>query len=87
MRKSNFDPTLANGTWGAFEVVGRYSDLKIDDAAFPLYASRTTSADQATALGVGLNWYLSKTVAFKFDYYQTNFGFNAPGSPAVSTTP
>jgi len=82
--KTNFD--FANGTWGAFEVVARYSDLKIDDAAFPLYASRTTNADQATALGLGLNWYLSKTVAFKIDYYQTKFGFS-PGSPAVSSTP
>jgi phosphate-selective porin OprO/OprP len=32
--KGNFD--FANGTWGAFEVVARWSDLKIDDAAFPL---------------------------------------------------
>jgi hypothetical protein len=33
---------------------------------------------------VGLNWYLSKAVAFKFDYYQTKFDF-AAGAPAVST--
>ncbi len=82
--KTNFD--FANGTWGAFEVVARYSNLKIDDAAFPVYASRTTNADEATAYGVGLNWYLSKAVAFKLDFYQTKFGF-APGSPLVSTTP
>jgi phosphate-selective porin OprO/OprP len=82
--KTNFD--FSAGTWGAFEVVARYSGLKIDDAAFPLYASRSTNADQATAFGLGLNWYLSKAVLFKIDYYQTKFGF-APGSPLVSSTP
>jgi phosphate-selective porin OprO/OprP len=82
--KVNFD--FANGTWGAFEVTGRYSNLKIDDAAFPLYASNSTNADEATSYGLGLNWYLSKAVALKIDYYQTKFGF-APGAPAISTTP
>lgn len=73
------------GTWGAFEVTGRIANLKVDDAAFPLFASAATSADEATSFGAGLNWYLSKTVAFKFDYYQTHFGFNA-AAPAVSGT-
>lgn len=73
------------GTWGAFEVTARYANLKVDDAAFPTFASAATSADEASSLGLGLNWYLSKVVAFKFDYYQTHFGFN-PAAPAVSTT-
>ncbi len=80
----NFD--FANGTWGAFEIAARYADLKIDDAAFPLYASLSTNADEATSFGLGLNWYLSKAVVFKIDYLQTKFGF-APGAPAISTTP
>ncbi len=80
--KTNFD--FANGTWGAFEVTGRYANLKIDDAAFPLYASVSTNADEATSYGLGLNWYLSKAVVFKIDYYQTKFDF-APGAPASST--
>ena len=71
---NNFD--FANGTWGAFEVTARYSDLRIDDNAFPIFASASTNADEAKALGVGLNWYLSKAVVFKIDYYQTKFGFN-----------
>jgi phosphate-selective porin OprO/OprP len=76
----------SNGTWGAFEVTARYANLKVDDAAFPLYASAASNADEATSYGIGLNWYLSKAVAFKLDYYQTQFGF-APGAPAVPTTP
>ena len=81
---ANFN--FANGTWGAFEVTGRYANLKVDDAAFPLYASAASNADEATAFGLGLNWYLARAVVFKFDYFQTKFGF-APGAPAVSTNP
>lgn len=83
--RTNFDP--ANGTWGAFEVVGRYGELKIDDAAFPTFASAASSANKATSAGIGLNWYLSKAVLFKIDYYQTKFGFNGTFAPAVSSVP
>ena len=79
---NNFD--LSKGTWGAFEVAGRYANLKVDDAAFPLYASPAASAGEATSFGVGLNWYLSKAVRFTFDYYQTKFDA-APGAPATLT--
>jgi len=79
---NNFD--LSKGTWGAFELAARYANLKVDDAAFPLYASAAASADQATSLGLGLNWYLSKAVRFTFDYYQTKFDHPA-GAPATLT--
>lgn len=83
--RTNFD--LANGTWGAFEVVGRYGELKIDNAAFPLFASAASSANKASSAGIGLNWYLSKAVLFKIDYYQTKFDFNSTFAPAVSSVP
>jgi phosphate-selective porin OprO/OprP len=82
--RTNFSP--ASGTWGAFEVTGRFASVKVDDAAFPLYASAAGSAREASSIGLGLNWYLSKAVAFKLACYRTDFGFNA-GAPAVSTTP
>ncbi|HVT73305.1 MAG TPA: porin [Lacunisphaera sp.] len=81
--RTNFD--FASGTWGAFEVTARYADLKIDDAAFPLYASAASNADEASSVGLGLNWYLSKAVALKLDFYQTKFDA-PPGAPAVPTT-
>ncbi len=80
---TNFD--WSKGTWGAFEVTTRYANVKVDDAAFPLYASLAGNADEASSFGLGLNWYLGKAVAFKLDYYQTNFDFPA-GAPAVSTS-
>ena len=81
--RTNFD--LAAGTWGAFEVVGRYARLKVDDDAFPTFASAAASASEATAFGLGLNWYLSKTALIKLDYYQTDFGLHAL-APAVPTS-
>jgi phosphate-selective porin OprO and OprP len=82
--RTDFD--LSAGTWGAFEVAARYADLSIDDDAFPTFASPATAADEAKSVGLGLNWYLSKTVRFTFDYYQTRFGFNLL-APAVSAAP
>lgn len=79
---NNFD--LSNGTWGAFELAARYANLKVDDAAFPLYASPAAGAGEASSLGLGLNWYLSKAVRFTFDYYQTKFDA-APRAPATLT--
>lgn len=79
---TNFD--WSKRTWGAFEVTGRYANLQVDENAFPLYAAVASNAREAASIGLGLNWYLSKAVAFKLDYYQTNFTSPA-GAPAVST--
>lgn len=61
------------GGWGAWEVAAQLSQLKVDDAAFPLFADRATSASKATSWGVGLNWYLNKNVKLNLDYEQTDF--------------
>lgn len=82
--RTNFDSH--GGTWGGLELVARYADLKIDDTAFPVFASAASNADEAKAIGLGFNWFLSKAVVFKVDFYQTKFGFNSL-APAVSTTP
>lgn len=72
--KTNFD--LTAGTWGAFEVAARFENLRVDKAAFPLFADPAVSANEASTFGVGLNWYLSKAVRATFDYYQTSFENN-----------
>ena len=68
------------GTWGAWEVAVRYANLKIDDQAFPLFADPAVNANQASAFGLGLSWYLSKTVRTTFDYYRTRFANKVPVS-------
>ncbi|MFL6235084.1 MAG: OprO/OprP family phosphate-selective porin [Thermoanaerobaculia bacterium] len=69
--KKVFD--LAAHTWGAFEIAARYSELKLDDATFPTFASITSSARSAKAWAVGLNWYFSRSLRLLFDYENTKF--------------
>ncbi len=66
-----FDPVA--GTWGAFEVVGRVSQLDVDEKAFPTYADPARYARSATAWGAGLNWYWNRNVKWMFDYEHTTF--------------
>lgn len=74
--RSNFD--TANGTWGAFEVVGRVGGQTIDDDAFTgsaatALASLNTSARKAKGFGLGLNWFWNRFVKVQFSYDQTSF--------------
>jgi phosphate-selective porin OprO/OprP len=70
--KSNFDPR--NGAWGAFEIAGRYSDVRVDEDTFDLgFATKPQSTGGATAYTVGLNWYLNRNFKFMFTYEHTDF--------------
>ncbi len=67
--------------WGAFEVVGRYGRLDIDDAAFPVFADPATASTTARSWGIGLNWYLNANVKLVTNYARTAFDA-APGATA-----
>jgi phosphate-selective porin OprO and OprP len=70
--RNNFD--LEKGTWGAFEMVGRYGQLSLDNDIFNNgFANLGTSVSQANEWGVGLNWYPHKLVRLSLDYVQTEF--------------
>ncbi len=73
-----------NRTWGAWEIAVRYASLTIDDHAFPLFADPAASAREANATGIGLSWYLSRTIRATVDYYQTSFDVPEvpPAAPA-----
>ena len=43
------------GQWGAWQLVARYSELHIDDDAFPKFANPAFSAREADAWSLGLN--------------------------------
>jgi len=75
--KKPFD--LKTGGWGAFELVGRYTALRVDPDAFPTFANPNNSAQEAHDWGVGLNWYLNRNVRLYLDYDQTNFQGGAAG--------
>ena len=75
--KNSFD--WAAGTWGALELVARYSELNIDDDAFTAgLLSLASSAKNAQDVGVGVNWYLNRNVKLQVNYDQTSFDGGAP---------
>jgi phosphate-selective porin OprO/OprP len=64
--------------WGAFELVGRYGELAIDEDAFPLYADPALSARRIRAWGLGLNWYLNSNLKLVFNHTHASFDGGAP---------
>jgi phosphate-selective porin OprO/OprP len=70
--RSDFAP--GQGGWGAWEVAARYHELHVDQDAFDAgFASILTSASDAKAWGVGVNWYLNRWVKLMLDYDRTSF--------------
>ncbi len=69
--KKPFD--LAEKTWGALEIAARYGELDLDDDAFPIYANPSSSVSKEKAVGLGLNWYLTKQVKVSVNYEHTTF--------------
>ncbi len=73
--------SLSGGGWGAFEIAARLQQMTLDPAAFPNFAA-ANSARQATAWGVGLNWYLNRNIKLDLDYETTTF---EDGSTTIGT--
>jgi phosphate-selective porin OprO and OprP len=64
---------LSTGGYGALEIGVRYNWLDIDHDAFPTAADPTKSVDRARAVGVALNWQLSRILKAGADYEETWF--------------
>jgi phosphate-selective porin OprO/OprP len=75
--------SLADNTWGAFELVARYQEIDPDDDAFvggaASFADPDNAAREATAYGLGLNWYLNENLKWVLNYDHTSFDGGAPG--------
>ncbi len=69
-----FDP--AKKTWGALDLVGRYTEVALDRDAFPRYAEPAKYAQRARTWTGGFNWYLNDNVKFSSDYDYTRFTGN-----------
>lgn len=81
--KSSF--SLADGTWGAFEVAARYGVLDVEDAAFAgtsatWFANPATSAREASGTTLGLNWYLNRNVKATVNFEHTSFDGGESGA-------
>jgi phosphate-selective porin OprO/OprP len=78
-----FDPK--KGTWGAFELAARYSRLDIDDQAFALgFADPATSVGRASAITIGLNWYMNRALKLQLNYERTTFDRAIPFGPVTT---
>ena len=77
--KPSADLSPGHDGWGAFEVVGRYGVLEIDEGAFPLFADPAVSAEQASSWTLGLNWYLNRTLKLVVNYLHTSLQGGAAG--------
>jgi len=78
---------LGKEGWGAWEVVGRYSALNVDEAAFAgganSYADPTVSASSAKEWSIGLNWYPNWYVKLQLDYSRTKFHWGGGGTAST----
>ncbi len=77
--KPNHPFAVGGEGWGAFEVVGRYGELDIDDEAFPRYADPATAATRSRAYGIGLNWFLTSNLKLAFNHTRASFDGGAAG--------
>lgn len=69
--------SLADHTWGAWELAARYNVLNVDNAAFEggdaSFADPNSQASKASTWTLGVNWYLSESVKWVLNYEQTSF--------------
>ena len=78
-----FDPR--QGTWGAWEIAARISNLSTDTGQFKLnFVDPTVSAETATEYDLGLNWYLSQNLKLQIDYARTFFNGGGGVTGAVA---
>jgi phosphate-selective porin OprO/OprP len=82
--KRPFDPL--SGGWGAWQLVGRFGQLHIDDSAFQGFANPANSASAATSWSVGINWWLNRNVRLLTSYSLTTFTGGGAFSLLDSTT-
>jgi phosphate-selective porin OprO and OprP len=64
---------LRQGGWGAWQLVGRFGQLDIDDNAFNGFANPASSAREATAWSVGINWWPNKNIRLLTSFSRTTF--------------
>ena len=75
-----------SGGWGAWQLVGRFGQLEIDDDTFPSFANAANSASGATSWAVGINWWLNRNLRLLTSYSHTTFEGGGNFSPLDSST-
>ena len=81
-----------HGGWGAWELVARYQENNIDNAAFSTassgaglaFADPRNNAKSAKSWAAGVNWYLNQNVRLALDFENTSF--DSGGNPNAAGT-
>lgn len=76
--RNSFEPNRGFRHFGALELAARYSQVRIDGDAFPLFANPKTAAQGAYERAIGINWYLNRFVKLVSDYEHTTFTMATP---------
>lgn len=66
--------------FGALMLVARYSELRIDPAAFPNFADPNLAVSAARELAAGLVWFATDYVKVMVSFHRTDFAGGAPGA-------
>src|SRR5262249_48842011 len=69
--KANFDPSA--GTWGALQLLARYSRLKVDDAAFRAGLAAANASGEAKQFTIAANWFPTPYIKYYLTYERTRF--------------
>ena len=75
-----FDPQA--GSWGALQVVARYSSLHVDGIAFSHRLADPTASGGAQSWAVGANWYPVTPIKYYVMYERTSFAEGNAVRPA-----
>ncbi len=75
--KNNFDP--AKGHWGALQLLGRYTTLKIDRAAFTAGLAAPNASRDAKSFTIAANWYPTAYIKYYATFERTVFDGSASG--------
>jgi phosphate-selective porin OprO/OprP len=72
--------------WGAWQLVARYSELDLDKQTFKGFSDPTTSAQNAMAWTIGLNWWLNANVRWLISFSHTTFHGGGDVNEAIPST-
>jgi phosphate-selective porin OprO/OprP len=67
------------GTWGAIQLIARYSTLSVDPQTFTRGLALTGASQHARASAWGVDWYLNEYVKYVFAFERTVFDHNPSG--------
>ena len=80
--RENFDPT--QGHWGALQVLGRYTELYVDQEIFNAGFAAAGASGKARSFTAAANWYPNPAVKYDFTFERTMFDAFAGGAERAS---